>query len=182
MPDNEKPTLLVIDGHSLAFRAFYALPVDSFQNRDGQHTNAIHGFIAMLINLLAKEKPSHLAVAFDISRYSFRTREFRYTEWRMWSKANLPNIVWTDATLMQTELYDLRQTEGLIGSIISLLGLALAVPDHSTMSRRSGTLERPALQRSGTGPLHLLVDSTGLKLGGAGEWLVEKHGASRRRS
>ena len=76
MPDNEKPTLLVIDGHSLAFRAFYALPVDSFQNREGQHTNAIHGFIAMLINLLQKEKPTHLAVAFDISRYSFRTREY----------------------------------------------------------------------------------------------------------
>jgi len=74
--DNEKPTLMVIDGHSLAFRAFYALPVDSFMNRDGQHTNAIHGFIAMLINLLAKEKPTHLAVAFDISRYSFRTREY----------------------------------------------------------------------------------------------------------
>ncbi|HEV7956768.1 MAG TPA: 5'-3' exonuclease H3TH domain-containing protein, partial [Marisediminicola sp.] len=76
MPDNEKPTLLIIDGHSLAFRAFYALPVDSFQNRDGQHTNAIHGFIAMLINLLQKEKPTHLAVAFDISRFSFRTREY----------------------------------------------------------------------------------------------------------
>jgi len=67
---------MVIDGHSLAFRAFYALPVDSFMNRDGQHTNAIHGFIAMLINLLQKEKPTHLAVAFDISRYSFRTREY----------------------------------------------------------------------------------------------------------
>jgi DNA polymerase-1 len=67
---------MVIDGHSLAFRAFYALPVDSFMNRDGQHTNAIHGFIAMLINLLAKEKPTHLAVAFDISRYSFRTRVY----------------------------------------------------------------------------------------------------------
>jgi DNA polymerase-1 len=76
VPAEEKPTLLVIDGHSLAFRAFYALPVDSFQNRDGQHTNAIHGFIAMLINLLANEKPTHLAVAFDISRYSFRTREY----------------------------------------------------------------------------------------------------------
>jgi DNA polymerase-1 len=73
---NEKPTLLLIDGHSLAFRAFYALPVDSFQTKDGQHTNAIHGFISMLLNLLAKEKPSHLAVAFDISRYSFRTREY----------------------------------------------------------------------------------------------------------
>ncbi|MBC7725639.1 MAG: DNA polymerase I [Burkholderiaceae bacterium] len=76
MSDSEKPTLLIIDGHSLAFRAFYALPVDSFQNREGQHTNAIHGFIAMLINLLQKEKPTHLAVAFDISRYSFRTREY----------------------------------------------------------------------------------------------------------
>ena len=65
---------MVIDGHSLAFRAFYALPVDSFQNREGQHTNAIHGFIAMLINLLKAEAPTHLAVAFDISRYSFRTR------------------------------------------------------------------------------------------------------------
>ncbi|WP_066038764.1 DNA polymerase I [Herbiconiux solani] len=76
MPDNQQPTLLVIDGHSLAFRAFYALPVDSFSTRDGQHTNAIHGFIAMLVNLLKAEKPTHLAVAFDISRHSFRTREY----------------------------------------------------------------------------------------------------------
>ena len=76
----------------------------------------------------------------------------------------------------------LRQTEGLIGSVIGLLGLDLAVPDHSTLSRRGKTLEVPPLRRTGTGPLHLLVDSTGLKLGGAGEWLVEKHGTSRRRS
>ena len=76
MSDTEKPTLLIIDGHSLAFRAFYALPVDSFQNREGQHTNAIHGFLSMLIVLLQNEKPTHLAVAFDISRYSFRTREY----------------------------------------------------------------------------------------------------------
>ena len=77
MPDSvEKPTLLIIDGHSLAFRAFYALPVDSFVTRDGQHTNAIHGFISMLLNLLQTYKPTHLAVAFDISRFSFRTREY----------------------------------------------------------------------------------------------------------
>src|ERR1700736_5620001 len=76
----------------------------------------------------------------------------------------------------------LRQTEGLIGSVIALLGLALTVPDHSTMSRRGKTLVLPPLRRSETGPLHLIVDSTGLKLGGAGEWLVEKHGTSRRRS
>jgi DNA polymerase-1 len=66
----------VIDGHSLAFRAFYALPVDSFTTRDGQHTNAIHGFLSMLILLLQNEKPTHLAVAFDVSRASFRTREY----------------------------------------------------------------------------------------------------------
>jgi DNA polymerase-1 len=74
--EEAKPTLLVIDGHSLAFRAFYALPVDSFVNREGQHTNAIHGFISMLLSLLKAEKPTHLAVAFDISRFSFRTREY----------------------------------------------------------------------------------------------------------
>lgn len=76
MTDADKPTLLVVDGHSLAFRAFYALPVDSFTTRDGQHTNAIHGFLSMLLLLLQNEKPTHLAVAFDISRHSFRTREY----------------------------------------------------------------------------------------------------------
>ena len=74
--DPQKPTLLVIDGHSLAFRAFYALPVDSFSTRDGQHTNAIHGFLSMLLLLLQNEKPTHIAVAFDKSRVSFRTREY----------------------------------------------------------------------------------------------------------
>lgn len=67
---------MIIDGHSLAFRAFYALPVDSFQTQSGQHTNAIHGFIAMLINLLSNENPDSLVVAFDISRHSFRTEEY----------------------------------------------------------------------------------------------------------
>jgi hypothetical protein len=75
----------------------------------------------------------------------------------------------------------LRQTEGLIGSILQLLGLDLAVPDHSTLSRRAETLEVP---RPGCGgePVHLLVDSTGLRLCGAGEWLMEKHGTKRRRT
>ncbi|MEO5533623.1 MAG: DNA polymerase I [Pseudolysinimonas sp.] len=76
MPDSKKPTLLLIDGHSLAFRAFYALPIDSFVTRDGQHTNAIHGFLSMLNLLLQNEKPTHLAVAFDKSRVSFRTAEY----------------------------------------------------------------------------------------------------------
>jgi len=73
---NDNSTLMVIDGHSLAFRAFYALPVDSFRAPDGQHTNAIHGFISMFLGLLKKENPTHVAVAFDISRYSFRTRRY----------------------------------------------------------------------------------------------------------
>ena len=77
----------------------------------------------------------------------------------------------------------LRQTEGLIGSIIGLLGLALAVPDHSTLSRRAKTLAVPRLQQRRDGePMHLLVDSTGLRLCGAGEWLQEKHGTKVRRS
>ncbi|WP_199068559.1 DNA polymerase I [Leucobacter sp. OLTLW20] len=67
---------MIIDGHSLAFRAFYALPVESFQTASGQHTNAIHGFISMLINLLSNENPDSLAIAFDISRHSFRTEEY----------------------------------------------------------------------------------------------------------
>jgi hypothetical protein len=75
----------------------------------------------------------------------------------------------------------LRQTEGLIGSVIRLLGLDLAVPDHSTLSRRAEKLQVVHSPCSAV-PVHLLVDSTGLKLCGAGEWLVEKHGTSRRRS
>ncbi|MET0954954.1 MAG: DNA polymerase I, partial [Cryobacterium sp.] len=76
MSESKKPTLMIIDGHSLAYRAFHALPIDSFQTRDGQHTNAIHGFLSMLLSLLRNEKPTHIAVAFDISRYSFRTRDY----------------------------------------------------------------------------------------------------------
>ena len=75
----------------------------------------------------------------------------------------------------------LRQTEGLIGSIIALLGLDLAVPDHTTLSRRAESLD-VVRRQSGSGPVHLLVDSTGLKLCGSGEWLLEKHGTKTRRS
>jgi len=75
----------------------------------------------------------------------------------------------------------LRQTEGLIGSVLHLLGLDLRVPDHSTLSRRAETLEVPR-PKAGSTPVHLLVDSTGLKLCGSGEWLEEKHGTKRRRA
>ena len=75
MSASEKPTLLLIDGHSLAFRAFYALNPENFKNAAGQHTNAVHGFISMMLNILEGEKPTHLCVAFDVSRESFRTQE-----------------------------------------------------------------------------------------------------------
>ncbi|MCX6435292.1 MAG: DNA polymerase I, partial [Actinobacteria bacterium] len=68
--------LLLIDGHSMAYRAFYALPAENFTTATGQHTNAIYGFATMLISLLKEEKPTHVAVAFDVSRKTFRTEKF----------------------------------------------------------------------------------------------------------
>jgi hypothetical protein len=94
-----------------------------------------------------------------------------------------PLAILTALTLRAVFRLALRQTEGLIGSIIRFLGLDLPVPDHTTLSRRAETLDVPRPQSgAGTEPIHLLVDSTGLKLCGAGEWLVEKHGAKTRRS
>ena len=61
----------------MAFRAFYALPPDNFVTATGQHTNAVYGFVSMLTRLLETERPTHIAVAFDVSRHSFRTEEYR---------------------------------------------------------------------------------------------------------
>ena len=72
----QQPTLLLIDGHSIAFRAFFALPVDNFKTTSGQSTNAVYGFTSMLINLLRDEKPTHIAAAFDVSRQTFRAERF----------------------------------------------------------------------------------------------------------
>lgn len=68
--------LLLVDGHSLAYRAFYALPVENFLSPDGQPTNAIHGFVSMLLQVVEAENPTHIAVAFDVSRDTFRRAEF----------------------------------------------------------------------------------------------------------
>ncbi len=79
-----------------------------------------------------------------------------------------------------------RQAKRLIGSVVGLLGLSLRVPDHTTLSRGAATLDVPRPGNAGAGaapePLHLLVDSTGLKLCGLSEWLLEKHGTTTRRS
>ena len=76
----------------------------------------------------------------------------------------------------------LRQTEGLIGSIMQLLEIDLPVPDHTTLRRRAGGLRILQKVHASSSPLHLIVDSTGLKLRGAGEWLFEKHGTTKRRA
>src|SRR5829696_2449334 len=99
-----------------------------------------------------------------------------------------PLAILTALTLRAVFRLALRQTEGLIGSVIHLLGLDFATPDHTTLSRRAVTLEVPRPQRPSTDaggnaePVHLLVDSTGLKLCGPGEWRIEKHATRTRRS
>ncbi|HET9422773.1 MAG TPA: DNA polymerase I [Nocardioides sp.] len=79
MPDAttaDRPRLLLLDGHSLAYRAFFALPVENFSTATGQHTNAVYGFTSMLTNVLRDEQPTHVGVAFDVSRTTFRTEEY----------------------------------------------------------------------------------------------------------
>ena len=95
-----------------------------------------------------------------------------------------PLAILTALTLRAVFRLAYRQAEGLISSIVDLLGLSLRVPDHTTLSRRAATLDVPRPRCTGAGGrlMHLLVDGTGLKLCGKGEWLLEKHGTATRRS
>lgn len=70
------PKLLLVDGNSLAYRAFYALPVENFSTSSGQSTNAVYGFCTMMLNAMSNEAPTHIAVAFDVSRETFRREKF----------------------------------------------------------------------------------------------------------
>jgi len=70
------PRLLLVDGHSLAYRAFYALKEANLVTSTGQHTEGVYGFTSMLVNVLRDEQPTHVVVAFDVSRRSFRTEQF----------------------------------------------------------------------------------------------------------
>ena len=74
--DVKDKTLLVLDGHSLAFRSFFALPADNFVTDQGQYTNAVHGFLSTLLKLVADHSPTHIVVAFDLPGGTFRTREY----------------------------------------------------------------------------------------------------------
>ena len=75
-PDLQRDRLLLLDGHSLAYRAFFALPSENFSTTTGQPTNAVYGFTAMLINVLRDERPTHVAVAFDRSEPTFRHEQY----------------------------------------------------------------------------------------------------------
>ena len=87
----------------------------------------------------------------------------------------------TALTLRSLFHLGLRQTEGFVGSLVRLMGLELRVPDHTTLSRRGRTVDVRSLPRTGAGPLHLVIDSTGLKVVGGGQWNADKHGDSKKR-
>ena len=87
----------------------------------------------------------------------------------------------TSLTLRAVFHLPLRQTEGFVASLIGLMGLALQTPDHTTLSRRNRDVEVPRLARGHDGPLHLVIDSTGLKIFGNGEWQAHKHKTSNQR-
>jgi DNA polymerase-1 len=96
---------MLLDGHSLAYRAFFALPVENFSTTTGQPTNAVYGFTSMLINLLRDETPTHVAVAFDVSRQTFRSEE--YAEYKA-GRSVTPNEFKSQVPLMREVLAALR--------------------------------------------------------------------------
>ncbi|AEV82724.1 DNA polymerase I [Actinoplanes sp. SE50] len=103
--DATTPRLLLLDGHSLAYRAYHALPVDNFSTVTGQATNAVFGFTSMLINMLRDEKPTHIVVSFDLSRKSFRTE--RYAEYKA-GRSETPAPFQGQVSLIQEVLQALR--------------------------------------------------------------------------
>src|SRR3954470_5689617 len=104
-PGTGRPRILLLDGHSLAYRAFYALPVENFSTTTGQHTNAVYGFTSMLINVLRDGGPPHGAVAFDVSRQTFRSAE--YAEYKA-NRATSPSEFGGQVSLVKEVLAALR--------------------------------------------------------------------------
>jgi DNA polymerase-1 len=101
----DRRRLLLLDGHSLAYRAFFALPVENFSTTTGQPTNAVYGFTSMLINVLRDEQPTHLGVAFDVSRQTFRSEE--YAEYKA-NRSSSPSEFRGQVSLVQEVLAALR--------------------------------------------------------------------------
>ena len=103
--DPARSRLLLLDGHSLAYRAFFALPVENFSTTTGQPTNAVYGFTAMLINVLRDEAPTHVAVTFDVSKSTFRTQT--YAEYKA-GRAETPTDFKGQVSLVREVLDALR--------------------------------------------------------------------------
>jgi DNA polymerase I len=103
--DARTPRLLLLDGHSLAYRAFFALPVENFSTQTGQPTNAVFGFTSMLINMLRDEQPTHVVVAFDVSRKSFRSE--LYAEYKA-GRSDTPQPFQGQVSLVKEVLEALR--------------------------------------------------------------------------
>ncbi len=101
----ERPRLLLLDGHSLAYRAFFALPVENFQTTMGIPTNAVYGFTSMLINQLRDEQPTHIGAAFDVSRKTFRNET--YAEYKA-GRSESPSDFRGQVSLIQEVLGALR--------------------------------------------------------------------------
>jgi DNA polymerase I len=103
----QRPRLLLLDGHSLAYRAFFALPVENFSTTTGQPTNAVYGFTSMLINVLRDERPTHVGVAFDVSRDTFRQAE--YSDYKA-NRSKSPDEFKGQVSLVKEVLAALRVT------------------------------------------------------------------------
>ena len=110
-PVADRPRLLLLDGHSLAYRAFFALPVENFSTSTGQTTNAVYGFTSMLINVLRDEQPTHVGVAFDKSRQTFRLAE--YPEYKA-KRNKTPDEFKSQLPLIQEVLDALRIRERIL--------------------------------------------------------------------
>jgi len=125
------PRMLLLDGHSLAYRAFYALPVENFSTTTGQPTNAVFGFTSMLINVLRDEQPTHVAVAFDVSRRTFRTEE--YPEYKA-TRSKSPD--------------EFKGQVELIKEVLTSLGIPVLESDGFEADDIIATLTRTARERS----------------------------------
>ncbi len=143
-----RPRLMLLDGHSLAYRAFYALPVENFSTVDGKPTNAVYGFVSMLLNTLRDEKPTHLAVAFDLSRQTFRSAEF--PEYKA-NRAASP--------------VEFKPQIGLIQEVLGALGIQVVTAEGfeaddviATLARQAAAVDQDVLILTGDRDALQLVD------------------------
>ncbi|ANH40073.1 DNA polymerase I [Nocardioides dokdonensis FR1436] len=142
-----RPRLLLLDGHSLAYRAFFALPVENFSTTTGQHTNAVYGFTSMLINVLRDEQPTHVGVAFDVSRQTFRLAE--YSEYKA-KRNKTPSEFGSQLPLIEEVLDALRipflKKDGYEADDIIATLVTQALADDPEMEVLILTGDRDALQ------------------------------------